>query len=99
LDGDGDGVPNWQEAIAGTDPKNAQSFLRVTRAAYTGLDHSFLLEWPSATNRTYRILRSTSLQTAFQTVASNLPATPPLNSYRDLAPGPNSEVYYRLEVE
>lgn len=99
LDDDGDGVPNWQEAIAGTDPKNAQSFLRVTRAAYTGLDHSFLLEWPSATNRTYRVLRSTSLQTAFQTVATNLPATPPLNSYRDLAPGPNSEVYYRLEVE
>jgi immune inhibitor A len=99
LDDDDDGVPNWQEALAGTDPKNAQSYLRVTRAAYGRADQSFLLEWPSATNRTYRVMRSTSLQTTFQNVATNLPATPPLNSYRDLVPGPSTTVYYRLTVE
>jgi immune inhibitor A len=99
LDDDGDGVPNWEEAIAGTDPKNAQSFLRVTRAAYAGLDGSFLLEWPSATNRTYRVLRSSSVPGGFQTVADNLPATPPLNSFRDLNPGPSPEVFYRIQVE
>ena len=99
LDDDSDGVPNWQEAIAGTDPKNPQSFLRVTRATYAGLGQSFLLEWTSATNRTYRMLRSTSLTGDFQTVAINLPATPPLNSFRDLNPGPSPETFYRIEVE
>jgi len=99
LDDDGDGVPNWQEAIAGTDPRNAQSWLHITRAAYSGLDNTVLLEWPSATNRTYRLLRSNSLQTAFQAVATNQPATPPLNSFRDLTPGPSPTVFYRLEVE
>jgi hypothetical protein len=44
-------------------------------------------------------MRSTSLQTTFQNVATNLPATPPLNSYRDLVPGPSTTVYYRLTVE
>ncbi len=99
LDDDNDGAPNWQEAIAGTDPKNDQSYLRVTRTAYAGQDGTFLLEWPSATNRTYRVLRSTSTQAAFQVVATNQPATPPLNRFRDLAPGPSPTVFYRLEVE
>jgi M6 family metalloprotease-like protein len=99
LDDDGDGVPNWQEAIAGTDPRDPQSWLRITRAAYSGLDNTLLLEWPSATNRTYRVLRSNSLQTAFQAVATNQPSTPPLNSFRDLTPGPSPAVFYRLEVE
>ena len=99
LDDDGDGIPNWQEAIAGTDPRNPQSWLRITRAAYSGLENTLLLEWPSATNRTYRVLRSNSLQTAFQAVATNQASTPPLNSFRDLTPGPSPAVFYRLEVE
>ena len=99
LDDDGDRVPNWKEAIAGTDPKNPQSFLRVTHGAHAGLDPSFLLEWTSATNRTYRVLRSTAVQTAFTTVATNLPATPPLNTFRDLPPGPAPKAFYRIEVE
>ena len=99
LDDDGDGVPNWQEVIAGTDPTNAASFLRVTSAAYVNPQGSFLLEWPSATNRTYCVLRSTNAQSGFQPVASHLPATPPLNTYRDLYLGPSRHVFYRLEVE
>lgn len=98
LDSDGDGVPNWQEAIAGTDPQKAQSFLRITRVAYANLDQSFLLEWPSETNRTYRVLRSTSVCGVYQPVATGLVATPPLNTFRDLSPGP-SGAFYRIEVE
>lgn len=99
LDDDADGVPNWQEAIAGTDSKDPQSFLRVTRASYSNADQSLLLEWGSATNRTYRILKSSALQSAFDPLATNLPASPPLNSYHDLNPGPSSGVFYRIAVE
>jgi hypothetical protein len=98
-DGAGDGSPNWQEVIAGADPTNAASFLRVTSVAYANPQGSFLLEWPSATNRTYRVFRSTYAQSGFQPVALHLPATPPLNTHRDLYPGSSQEVFYRLEVE
>ena len=99
LDDDGDGAPNWAEAIAGTDPKNTQSCLSITRVAYAGADRSVRLEWPSAADRAYRLLRSDALQAAFAAVATNLPATPPLNSFDDPDPGPSPEVFYRLEVE
>jgi immune inhibitor A len=99
LDDDGDGVPNWKEAVAGTDPKSAQSYLRFTRTAYSGADHHVLLEWPGATNRTYRVLRSAALPGAFAAVATNLPATPPLNGFLDQTLPPQSEAFYRLEVE
>lgn len=99
LDDDQDGVPNWQEAIAGTDSKDPQSFLRVSRASYSGADQSLLLQWGSRSNRMYRVLKSSSLETAFQPVATNLPATPPLNSYHDPNPGPSPGVFYRIQVE
>jgi immune inhibitor A len=99
LDDDGDGAPNWQETLAGTDPKNPQSYLRVTGSAAAGPEPGRQLEWPSATNRTYRVLRSTSLQSPFTEVAAQLPATPPVNRFRDPNPGPAPEVFYRLEVE
>lgn len=98
-DDDGDGMPNWAEAVAGTDPGNADSLLRMSRVSCAASDRSLELEWPSATNRTYRVLRSVSLQAAFTTVAASLPATPPLNTFHDLTPGSWPEVFYRIEVE
>jgi hypothetical protein len=53
ADSDGDGVLNWQEFVAGTDPRDALSFLRVERltAAPTG----YLLEFMAVSNRTYTV--------------------------------------------
>lgn len=99
LDDDGDGVPNWQEVIAGTDPKNRQSYLRITRAAFSDADGSLLLEWPSSTNRTYRVERADSLSAVFQSIAAGLVATPPTNVFRDTNSPPHSAAYYRIEVE
>jgi hypothetical protein len=99
LDDDGDGVPNWQEAVAGTDPKDAKSFLRFTSASLSPVDGRLLLEWTSATNRTYTVLRASSLRTEFQSIATNLPASPPLNSFLVPDSGPSSAAFYRLQVE
>jgi M6 family metalloprotease-like protein len=99
LDDDGDGVPNWQEAVAGTDPKDARSFLRFTSASLSPVDGRLLLEWTSATNRTYTVLRASSLRTDFQSIATNLPASPPLNSFLVPNSGPSSATFYRLQVE
>jgi len=98
LDDDADGVPNWQEAIAGTDPKDTNSYLRTTHASVDQQEASCLLEWTSASNRVYRVWRTTDLRSGFQTlVAENLAAAPPLNSFRDHNPPAGSAVFYRVE--
>ena len=40
-----------------------------------------LLQWTSGTGQTYSVMAATNLRTVFTPVASNLPATPPLNIY------------------
>lgn len=100
LDDDLDGVPNWQEAIAGTDSNNKNSFLRITRASVDRQDGSFFIEWTSVSNRVYRVWRSVDLSSGFPTVvAEDLPATPPLSSFLDHSPSVSSTVFYRVEVQ
>ncbi|MCI0365929.1 MAG: lamin tail domain-containing protein, partial [Phycisphaerales bacterium] len=52
IDSDGDGMLNWQEYIAGTDPRDSWSYLRV------GISHageSASLEFFAVSNKTYAI--------------------------------------------
>jgi hypothetical protein len=98
LDGDADGIPNWQEVISGTDPADAYSFLRITHASYTAADQSLWLEWPSAANRTYCLLRADSINGVFQPIAANLFATPHLNSFQVSGAGTKATAYFRLLV-
>jgi hypothetical protein len=100
LDADHDGLPDWQEAIAGTNPADPGSTLRMTRAQLNAQNGTAEVEWASATNRVYRLWRSTNLLSGFSTVvATNLAASPPRNVFVDLDPPPNSPAYYRVEVQ
>ena len=100
VDTDLDGFPDWQEAIAGTDPKDPNSCLRMTRAQVNAQNGTVQLEWTSATNRLYRLWRTTDLMSGFQTVlATNLIATPYTNIFVDLDPPINAPAFYRVEVQ
>jgi hypothetical protein len=99
LDDDHDGFPNWQEAIAGTDPKDPGAYLRVTHTERRGSDGSVLLEWPSTTNRVYRVLRTGTLPAGFHIMASDLPASPPVNTFRDQSPSSDRQAFYRIEIQ
>lgn len=95
ADTDGDGMTDGSELTAGTNPTNAFSVLSVTNPL---LDPAvFVLQWPSVSNRIYGVDRATNL-ILFEVLATNLPATPPVNVHTDQVPGID-KAFYRINVE
>jgi hypothetical protein len=102
LDSDGDRLNNWQEYVAGTNPTNSSSVFRIISG--TPLPAAkFVLRWSSESNRFYDVSRATNLAagtSAFLTLsgASNLPATPPQNTYTSSVSAGASPYFYRVVV-
>ena len=104
LDGDGDGMNNYQEYVAATDPTNPSSFLGIT--AVSNLSPSgvtgFVIQWSGVTGKYYYLDRSTNLLSvppfSFN-VATNIPATPPLNSKSDTNATGAGPCFYRVGVQ
>ena len=57
-----------------------------------------LLQWTSGTGQTYSVMAATNLLAPYAPVASNLPATPPLNVYTTPA-NPASASFFRIHEE
>jgi hypothetical protein len=95
-DRDEDGMPDWEEYIAGTDAGSATSLLRVVARCATAAPSRVLLSWPSASGRDYAVYGSSNLPAGFAPLRTNLPATPPVNVYTDALP-PGSG-FYRIGV-
>jgi subtilisin family serine protease len=96
ADADHDGASNLAEWIAGTNPTNAASCLRLLIAKAT---NSMTIRWPSVSGKTYRLERATNLVVGFNTlVRSNIAATAPTNSEPDTYPASRTG-YYRVRVE
>jgi PKD repeat protein len=101
ADPDGDGLTNQQEFLAGTNPNDASSGLRmlpVSAAAQT--NSTFVIQWQSAAGKFYNLERSTNLVNGFDTtIKTHIPATLPINSETDtnaVGPGP---WFYRVRLE
>jgi hypothetical protein len=92
-DVDGDGLSNRQEYLAGTDPRDPLSYLKVERlTAGLGLP---TLEFRAASNKTYSILWKPSLDSGSWSVLTNSPAYPSnrLERVTDPAPATGRRVY------
>src|SRR5262249_28496996 len=101
ADPDHDGMTNWEESRAGTDPTDPNSVLRITQTLAGGKG-KVLLRWPSVANQTYTLLRSPILSSNhgdYTVVEARIFATPPLNTYIDAAVNGSGPYFYRLRLE
>ncbi len=96
-DPDGDGLSNWEEYLAGTDPLDALSDLVVVTVRPQA-NGSIELRWPSVPGRTYRIERAESIGGPFTPVADLVPAAAPVNTWLDSQPL-SGAAFYRVFVQ
>jgi hypothetical protein len=99
ADADHDGMSNLAEWLAGTNPTNASSALRLT-AIPTNNPNTFVVRWPSVAGKYYWLERATNLLTGFNSVVqTNIAATAPTNTATDAAVLPVNDRFYRVGVE
>ncbi|HKW29976.1 MAG TPA: PA domain-containing protein, partial [Verrucomicrobiae bacterium] len=99
ADPDHDGMNNLAEWIAGTNPTNAASVLRLTLVSATNANN-VLVSWSSVAGKNYWLERSTNLLTGFNSVvSSNITATAPTNTLTDTAILPGNTRFYRVGLQ
>ena len=99
ADPDHDGMSNYAEWVAGTNPTNAASALRLTMLSVTNLNQ-ITLAWSSVAGKSYWLESSTNLLTGFNVlIGTNLNATAPTNIITDTNNLPYPSRFYRLGVE
>ncbi len=88
TDADGDGLNDYHEYLSGTHPRDPLSCiaLQVVPSALPSF------RWYSAANASYDVDRAVSLSDSFFPLATNLPSTPPQNTFTD--PSATGRVYF-----
>jgi hypothetical protein len=96
---EGDGMPAWAEWIAGTDPTNMASVLRIVGVEPLFGASEFVVMWSSASGRLYAVQCTTNLGTlGFWSLTSGIPAVPPMNVWTDSVPFGVEPRFYRIKV-
>ena len=91
-DYDADGMNNANEDLAGTNPLDSNSVLRIL-----SLSTGNLLTWSSVSGKTYRVLAAEDLTTNFAPISGVVTAASATASFLDAGPT-NTSRYYRVNV-
>jgi len=97
-DPDHDGLNNFGEYRAGTNPNDDQSlfeFISVSPDSPNGVR----VEWSSVTGKLYTVQRSNNLLAGFASLQLHVVATAPLNTFHDASATGTGPYFYRLLVE
>ncbi len=99
ADSDGDGMNNYEEWRAGTNPTNAASVLRMISASPGPRGVS--ISWQSVLGVGYYVERSTNLnvQVIFSAIATNIAGQSGSTTHMDTNAPFGSQLYYRVGVQ
>jgi hypothetical protein len=99
ADTDGNGMNNWQKWIAGLNPTNPASLLKMLNPTNTA--SGTVVTWESVNNRTYFLQRGNNLAAypAFTTIRTNIAGQAGTTSVTDTNPPVSSAVCYRVGVQ
>ncbi|QHI67935.1 S8 family serine peptidase [Tichowtungia aerotolerans] len=96
-DPDGDGAQTWQEYVAGTQPFNSNSVLRLNLEMQPGTNS---LSWMAQADRTYTLYYGTNLTEGINNVLVEYYSIFPMPLWLpDYLHADQPSVFYRLEVE
>jgi hypothetical protein len=95
LDSDGDTMTNWQEYVAGTDPTDAVSYLRVDRLTLTD---GARMEFVAVSNLTYTVEFTGNPADTFWNKLADVPAYPTNRVETVDDPDGATNRFYRLVV-
>jgi glycosidase len=92
-DSDGDGMSDYNEVLAGTDPFDDNSALRITELA----NGNQLIVWDSVAGQNYQVLATTNLVAPMQVISPLIQASGPQAFYFDAAPDATNK-FYRIQL-
>jgi hypothetical protein len=101
ADPDGDGMNNWQELVAGTNPTNATSVLAMVAAYPVSNFNWVIVKWQSVNTRNYYLLRSSNLSSpsVFSLVSSNITGQAGTTMVIDATATNSGPYFYRVGVQ
>lgn len=97
-DPDHDGMSNYAEYRAGTDPTDDESRFEILSVTFNAGGGSKVI-WSSVAGQFYTLQRSSDLLSGFSDYQAHVAATEPLNTYTDSAATGKGPFFYRVRVE
>ena len=100
ADSDGDGMSDYGEFVAGTNPQTNSSVLALAPyATNQTATANLIFSWPSVTGRTYSILRATNVAGPYTQHVGNLSSAASTITFTNSAPAALGTYFYGIGVQ